>query len=832
MLRFSLFDFLGRGKGRFFVDSETFSNSTSTVIRQLGHLIFVCDASGSMYGQMAALRSLVVKLLTLEEYRDAEVLVSVLSFSSKGDLVAHASRVKIADFMAPNSRALADVQGLDVRGMTCISQGLKAIPSLVRDEEVTAAVVLSDGFANDSSPGTEKREIDVLVEQLRKAKNVFVNTISLGFYADFQLLSYIANACSGTCFQAPSAKEVYDVLHNTTSLVAGQTSPALDVPMNGADYVVFVSRSAGKIVGGSQPLLVRGLRPEDDKTVYRFRKVEEAVFNASNAPVCGDAGADLTPVLAFAKAKLAEGYVNEAKYALVATRDQTLLERHARALVNNEIAAMSGDIEQAVVNGIPAGHAISATYGLPNADQPSVLQILGLLGQYASDVQVDMDALQANYRKRGVKRVSVVQNADGTFSPYPYKLVPRVPSQFKGVSSFDINRNNATVNMLVSEPANLVEVASGNVITEIEGIKLDLWMPRYYNLVGDGSLNVDRLFLRIANKRLFRALVAAKVLPDVDFDAKVTWEVVLEGRPLIGYDTTFAPSIFDGLFDKLARLKVLSSILSACMKGKSDAYTPDQLAALKVCGVTGSMNFSSPTKYDYEVRGKTKEQALADGEIDTRLSYKVDFGTPKVVNLGELYSANEFLARRFTMTGTGVDPKKPKFEQRWAKDVAYGITARTVLNPVDDLMYPIFLDFLGLAQNGSVAGILAEAGLDAEFVAKFRAAADGQVSQDTAVEGFTDARKAVDRAIESTFEQRVAPLVFYVGATGLVPDEFQSRAMTAEQVRQKYPGIDLGKEADETVYYEINGTLLSIYTKAEYFSTGKVTTVAVGEEAA
>lgn len=832
MLRFSLYDFLGRGKGRFFVDTETFSNATSvSTVRQPGHFIFVCDASGSMWGQMAGLRSLVTKLVTLEEYRDAEVLVSVLSFSSAGDLVTHASRVKIADFMAPGSKALADLQRLDTRGLTCISQGLKAIPGLVKDDEVTAAVVLSDGFANDRSPGAEKREIDIIVEQLRKTKGVFVNTISLGSYADFKLLAYIANACSGTCFQAPSAKEVYDVLHETTTLVAGATSPVLDVQMNGADYAVFVSRSAGKIIGGSQALLIRGLRPEDDKAVYRFRKVEDAVYSASNAPVCGENGADLTPVLAFAKAQLSEGNVNTAKYALVATRDEDLLAKHARALVNGEIAAMSADVESAVVTGIPAGHTISATYGLPNAGQASVLQILGLLGQYASDIQVDMNALTSGYKKRGVKRIAGVRNPDGTVTPYPYKLASRTPSQFRGVSSFDLNRNNATVNMLVAEPANLVQVADGAVIPEVEGIKLDLWINRNYTIVGDGSLNIERLFLRIANKRLFRALVAASVLPDTDFDAKLTYEVVLAGRPLIGYDATFSPAMFDGLFGRVARLKVVQSILAACVKGQSDAYTPDQLAALKAKGVTGGMNFSAPTTNEYA----DLNQALADGIIDTRVSYKVDFGTPEVVNLGELYSANAYLARRFTLAVNGTEEKKPKFDMRWDAGVTYGIKPvgpKLTVGPVDDLMYPIFMDFLGLASNGSVAAILTDAGFDADFVTKFRAAADGQVSKDTAVEVFTDAKKALDKAVDAVFTSAVAPMVFYVGSTGLVPDEFQSRAMTAEQVREKYKGIDLGKDADESIYYEVNGTILSIFTKVEYFSTGKVPSAVADEEAA
>jgi hypothetical protein len=829
--RFALFDFLGRAKVFYLVEEENLTATTTTAVRNPGHFHFVCDASGSMYSQMAGVRSLLVKLVTLEEYRDAEVFVSVHSFSSTGDLVTHAARVKISDFMAPDSKALAEVQRLSPRGLTCMSQGLKAVPSLVRDGELTAVVLLSDGFANDYSPGAERREIDGIVETLRKMKNVFVNTISLGAWADFPLLSYIANACSGTCFQAPTAREVYDVIHSTVTLIAGSTSPAIDVPMSGASYAVFMSRSGGKVMGSASNFLVRGLRAEDDKVVYRYRRVEEAEYLASSAPVCGDKGASVAPILAFAKAQLSEGYVNRAKYALVATRDETMLLAHARALVGTEIAAMSADVENAALNGIPAGHVVTTSYGLPNASVLSVLGVLSILTEYATDIEVDMNAFTQGYKKRGIKRLTGTRLPDGTVQPIDVKLVPRAPSQFRRLSSVDINRNNATANMLVTEPSNLVRIADGSVISDVEGIKLDLWSPRNYTLVGDGVLNVARLFVRISNKRLFRALVSAGVLPSVDFDAKATYEIVLEGRPLIAYDATFSPDMLDGVFDRVARMKVLASILSASMKGQSDAYTADQLAALKKVYVTGSMNFSPPTTNEYA----DLNAALADGIIDTRLSYKVDIGSRDILNLGELYSANAYLARRFTVAVNGTVEPKPKFEMRWDAGVKYGIKPvgpKLTVGPVDDLMYPIFVDFLGIASNGSVAAILKDAGVDADTSAAFLAAVQGGKSKDDAVELFTDVRKAVEAAIERTFRDAVSPMVFYVGATGLVPDEFNARAMTAEQAKEKYKNLSIGKDEADGTFYDVNGTILCVYVKAEYFSTGKVAPAVADEDAA
>lgn len=818
--KFALRNFLGQIKSYFLVEEEKLSSSEVPSIRTPGHLIFVCDASGSMWGQMDALKSLVVKLLTLEEYRDADVLISVLSFSSAGDIITHAARVKVGDFMTPGSKALSEVQKLSTRGLTCISQGLRAIPNLLRDDELTAAVVLSDGFANDVSPGAEKREIDALVENLRTRKNLFVNTISLGSWADFNLLSFMANACSGTCFQAPSAKEVYDVLHATTSLVAGATSPAIEVKLNGADYGVFLSRSSGKILGSGSTLLVRGLRSEDDRTIYRFRKVGEEVYAASPAAICEDVNP--APLLAFAKAQLAEGAVNTAKYALVATKDETLLLDHARALTSTEIAAMAASVERATLGGIPSDHVRSANYGLPNAGILSVLGVLDILAEYARDVEVDVDALRATYKKRGVKRVEGVRNEDGSLTTPTVKTARKNADGWASLSSVDVNRDTATCNMLVSSPIRLVKADDGAEISEVAGIRLDLRSHNNYTLVGDGELNVTRLAIRIANKRLFRALVSAGVLSDGDFDPKVSYEVVLEGRPLIAYDASFDPTVFSGVFERAARLKILESILTACMKGQSDAYTAEQLAELGKYYITGGMNFSPPTTTSYV----DLKAALASGEVDTRLSYKIKFGTGEIANLGELLSANAYLQRRFTLTVNGQKEEKPKFEFRWEPSASFGIkptTARMALNAVDDLTYPIFCDFLGVAENGTVAAILTDAGMDADQVKAFTAALRGKVSKDTAVEAFTDARKAVSKALDAIFIDRVSPVVFYVGATGLIPDEFQTSAMTAEQVKQKYPKYAVKKDAADGTFYEVGtDTILSVSVTPEYFSTGKV----------
>lgn len=815
MSKFATHDYLGRPKAFYRVE-EVALTAPPTPAKQTSHHIFVLDRSGSMWGELDAVKGMIEKVLTLEEYQDSGMLVSVLSYSSQGDWTAHVERAKVEDVMAPGSKHVEAIRKIRVTGLTCISQGLRAAKDLCRAGETTCVTLHSDGYANDRSPGAEKREIDALVEEFKKLPEVFVNTIAYNHWSDFKLLSYIANACGGTCFQTPTAKELFNTLHQTADLLAGQVVPTVEVAPEGADYTAFVSAAARKVLGASGTLSVRGVKAEHDRVAYRYHRLEQAQYDALNEPVCGE-GASVTPVLAFASAKVAEGRLNEAKYAVVSSRDLTLLEEHARALTNPQVAAMAAAVQAVLFDGIPATHVQSKTFGLPNANQASVMRVLGILGRYAKDLEVDVAALRKDYKRRGVRRIPGTRNPDGTVTPPTHKTVPRSEGWAK-VKSFDLNRNTATVNMLIARPVDLVDVATGAVVPEVAGIKLDLESFNNYTVVGDGELNLARIPLRITNKRLHRELVDVGALPAGDLDPKATYEVVLDGRPLVAYDATFDAQVFAGVFDRVARIKALSSILSASLKEKSDAYTDDQLAALKAHYLSASMFFSPPTTTEYA----DLQAALSEGSVDTRISYKVDFGTKQMLTVGDLYSANAFLERHFTINRNGADEKKPKFDMRWGAGVTYGykaLSARTKLNACDDLQKPIFEDFLGLKATNAVRDILTAVGASDESITAFYDAAAGKVSADKAVEVFTDTRRQLESALDAEYEV-VSPVVFYVGATGLLPDEFGGpKAMSADDARAAYPDLSIGKAESDGTFYDVGGVILSVYPKAEYFST-------------
>ena len=86
------------------------------------------------------------------------------------------------------------------------------------------------------------------------------------------------------------------------------------------------------------------------------------------------------------------------------------------------------------------------------------------------------------------------------------------------------------------------------------------------------------------------------------------------------------------------------------------------------------------------------------------------------------------------------------------------------------------------------------------------------------VAALTDAKKKLDARSDDVFRERLSPLVFYVGATGLLPDEVEARALSADQLQAKYPELALSKDEKEGTFFEIGDTILSVYAKAEYFS--------------
>ena len=818
--RFALRNYKGDPIRFFLVNTEDFAGDATATQTSPTHHIFVVDASGSMWGSMRELSQTIEKLLTLEEYKDADTLISLISYASNGDIRTHFARARVADINSPGSAYVEEIRKLRTRGLTCMSQALDKAKELVHDGELTCISLHSDGYANDRSPTLERREIDRICKDLSALDNVFVNTIAYNRWSDFKLLSAIANSCSGTCIQAMNIKQVFDALHDTTNLLAGQQAPAVACEIGDYDYQVFVSTSANKVNGASTYLAIRGLKPDDTKTVYRYKEVNEAAYNASTADLSGAA-----PILAYSRTQLAEGNINASKFAMVAVRDATLLDTHAKALTSEDIAAMCAELETCLFNGIPSNHVRTTDYGL-DTSQMSVLSLVGLLSTFANSLSVNLTELRGHYQKRGVRRVAGVRQDDGTIEVPWLDTQYKDDSDFVSVSSFDINRNTASINMLVNRGIDLVERDSRNVIASVASVDVSgLKSFNNYTLVGDGSLNIDHLDVRISSKKAFRALVAAEVLSG-DYDPNTTYTIVFEGRPLVDYDQDFAD--ITGVFNRLARYKVLSSLLGALSKGSSVDYTPDQVTELKRHYLSPALFVSFPSTNEYA----DKDEALAQGIIDTRLSYKVDIGNSTIINQKKLKSANAYLARRFAIEADGEAQKKPTMLHWWADDFSVSLkklTARTKLDAVDDLTMPYFEEFLNLGTTGFIGPVLEDAGADAAFVARFADLTSRNLDKDEAVEVVDEASLLLKRATDRLYRDKVCPVAFYIGSTGLLPDEFDTKALTAEQLVERYPTIKLAKAEKEGTFFDVGDSgdvIITVFVKGEYFSTGAQPAVA------
>src|SRR5262249_21820905 len=157
--------------------------------------------------------------------------------------------------------------------------------------------------------------------------------------------------------------------------------------------------------------------------------------------------------------------------------------------------------------------------------------------------------------------------------------------------------------------------------------------------------------------------------------------------------------------------------------------------------------------------------------------------------------ANKFLERMYEVAVGGRKLEAPTAEALLEDGVVVRpkASARKKVTPADEFMRRIFDDFLGLADNGSVAAVLkhVRAGRLVELLK--RKHAGKAVDRGDLVEALADAKEKLDRRAEVVFQEKMSPLVFYVGATGLLPDGVGARALTADELAKKYPALTFSK---------------------------------------
>ncbi len=93
------------------------------------------------------------------------------------------------------------------------------------------------------------------------------------------------------------------------------------------------------------------------------------------------------------------------------------------------------------------------------------------------------------------------------------------------------------------------------------------------------------------------------------------------------------------------------------------------------------------------------------------------------------------------------------------------------------------------------------------------------MSRDEFVAALTEGNKKLEGYADVVYREQVSPLVFYVGSTGLIPDELDANGLTADELSAKYPDLNLSKDEREGMFFEVGDYILSVYAKNEYYST-------------
>jgi hypothetical protein len=803
--KFALYDFAGKPREFFIVSEDTVPKPV--LEPTVSHHVVVIDRSGSMYSVMDDTKVMVEKVMCVEEYRTSGLLLTLISYSSKGDYTVHFSRTKVEDVLAPGSAHVKSLRSIRATCLTSVSGALNEALNHIAPGETTAITVHTDGWFNDASPASESKEVNKWIKRVQKElPNVFVNTVAYGSYTDFAMLDRMSQSLSGKTVIAKTVRQVYDALHDTTALLAGRVLPTIHVSTGEDNFLAFHNVTQKKVNGSTTDFGVRGVGPDDETKIYRYRKVSEETWKRS--PTIENT--DMTPVYVYARTMLGQQRINDAKYATVATRDADLVGRHYKALTAEQLSAFAEALDARIAGDFTDFVQIPEV-GLGFGNRMSVLEVCQVLDKYKGDFTLDLAAFTKSYLRRGVSRVFGRWSDEGAFAPSATKLVAVDEETNVSVTAFDLSNAAASINMTIQRDAVLYR--NGEKVTSVAGKKLDLKQIRSYTLVGDGEINADTLPIRIADKRLHDALVAGGVLPAEVFSHKPVYAIPLHKLAACPFGTSVAaPTARD--FDQLRSLTFLRGMFSAALgtSAKAEAWTAEQLVELKEHDLTPALWYSPATTNPY----RDLTQAVTDGEIDSRTTYKVTVGDAKMVSLGALYSANAYLARRFTVTVNGEEIDKPKLSdarQPGAVVSVKALSARTKLNDIDAILFPTMESFVMPGQGGAEGVHITD---DAAKIATVL----GQIEDE----------------IESLYAEKIRPMAFQIGATGLVPDGWDVKVLDAEALEAAFPGIDIEKKQKDGTFLVVGEVVIGVFSDVAYFSTEKGVAVAKalanGEEAA
>ena len=173
------------------------------------------------------------------------------------------------------------------------------------------------------------------------------------------------------------------------------------------------------------------------------------------------------------------------------------------------------------------------------------------------------------------------------------------------------------------------------------------------------------------------------------------------------------------------------------------------------------------------------------------------------------------------------------------------LSSRTKLDESDQIMMPIFEDFFELGSEGMIAHILRSAGVKDNLLAQFKALQRRELDYDESELLLHTLKSIIKARITQLYEQHICPLVFYIGATGVLPDimtrndlnsnrldgshlvsnrlnidHLDSEILDLEILQDRFPKLKLAKSDRNKTFYQLGDSLISIYPQTAYFSVG------------
>ena len=259
----------------------------------------------------------------------------------------------------------------------------------------------------------------------------------------------------------------------------------------------------------------------------------------------------------------------------------------------------------------------------------------------------------------------------------------------------------------------------------------------------------------------------------------------------------------------------LQRILRSLTSEGSAKYNSKQLAELKKHGITKNLNISFPTCLEYE----NIDDAINKGKVDIRTSYRIDIGDDIIRSLDGFDAPNKFLERFYRSEANKVVnwptllSSTVQVKHRSAAELK-----RLKVSKADEFYKAIVDELLAFTPYNVVSDILKK--IDAEhYLPVFEDFSTRYFDEQEVIQAFENVLKMLQDYQETLVQKNIGPLVFYIGSTGLLPDDFDGAKLTAKELKQKYAHLEISaKEQDGSFFVLPDDGILSIYPEEIKFS--------------